>query len=111
MKSRSAARALFTLALCLAAASAARAQGGHTIRGKVRDAAGGNVAGLVVDLQSGNGVPVGQTTTNNEGDFFFGGLTDSSYTVSVRSADHAPASESVEFGRPTGPNSPGCGRS
>ncbi|MBV9928237.1 MAG: tetratricopeptide repeat protein [Acidobacteria bacterium] len=96
--------------LLLLAAPAAPAQSGHSIRGKVRDAAGGNVGGLIVDLQSGNGVPVGQTTTTSEGDFFFGGLSGTSYTVSVRAPDRAPASEMVSFVSEVGPNSPGESR-
>jgi Flp pilus assembly protein TadD len=99
------------LLLLLLAAPAAAAQAGHTIRGKVRDAAGGNVVGLVVELQSGNGVPVGQTTTNNEGDFFFAGLGGTSYTVTIRAPDRAPAAETVNFVREVGPDAPGESRS
>ena len=42
---------------------------------------------------------VEQTVTNNEGDFTFSGLTDTSYTVIVSAVDYNPASESVEFVR------------
>ena len=103
--------AIILLLLLLLAAPAASAQAGHTIRGKVRDAAGGRVAGLVVELQSGNGVPVGQTTTTSEGDFFFGGLSGTSYAVTVRAPDRAPATETIGFVREVGPNSPGESRS
>lgn len=85
----------------------ALAQQGHAVRGKVRDAAGNAVARVIVELQTGNGAPVGQTTTNNEGDFYFGGLTDAGYTVSVNSPDHQPASEAVQFSQPLSQNTPG----
>jgi len=107
-RTRSAARAALTLLLpLLLAPAAARAQQGHTIRGKVRDAAGNVMPRVLVDIQNANGAPVGQTTTGTEGDFAFTGLTDSSYTVIVRSPDHAPASETVEFARRVDENSPG----
>jgi cytochrome c-type biogenesis protein CcmH/NrfG len=79
---------------------------GHTIRGKVRNAAGVNVARTSVTLER-NGAMVEQTVTNNEGDFNFGGLTDNSYTVVVASPDYNTASESVEFVRSTSSNEPG----
>ncbi|HWS53234.1 MAG TPA: carboxypeptidase regulatory-like domain-containing protein [Pyrinomonadaceae bacterium] len=87
--------------------SPALAQQGHSVRGKVRDAAGNPVARAIVDLQTGNGTPVGQTVTNNEGDFHFGDLRDSTYTVSVNSPDHQPASEGVQFSQPVTDNTPG----
>lgn len=95
-------------ALCLLFASAAAlAQQGHTVRGKVRDAAGNPVARVIVDLQTGNGTPIGQTVTNNEGDFYFTDLFETGYTVSVNSPDYQPASEAVHFGRPVDANTPG----
>jgi tetratricopeptide (TPR) repeat protein len=89
------------------AASHARAQQGHSIRGKVRDASGNGVPRVIVELQAGTGATVGQTNTNNEGDFFFAGLVESSYTVVVRSPDHNPVSETVEFTRRVDENTPG----
>ncbi len=79
---------------------------GHTIRGKVRSAAGVNVARTSVTLER-NGALVEQTVTNNEGDFTFTGLTDTSYTVIVTAVDYNPASESVEFVRSAGLDQPG----
>lgn len=79
---------------------------GHTIRGKVRSAAGVNVARTSVTLER-NGAMVEQTVTNNEGDFTFSGLTDTSYTVIVAAVDYNPASESVEFVRSAGLDQPG----
>ena len=99
---------LFALiALSMLFAASARAQAGHNIRGKVRNAAGNSMARVIVDLQTGNGSPVNQTVTNNEGDFFFGELTDSAYVVSVNAPDYQPASEAVYFGRPLDQNTPG----
>jgi tetratricopeptide (TPR) repeat protein len=73
----------------------------------VRDSHGNNVPRVTVDLQTGTGGAVGQTTANNEGDFFFGGLNDISYVVVIRTADYAPASEAVEFANRAGPDAPG----
>jgi Tfp pilus assembly protein PilF len=88
-------------------ATPALAQGGNSIRGKVRDANGNNVPRITVDLHTGTGGQVDQTTTNNEGDFFFGGLTEISYVVAVHPADYAPVSESVEFTIRAGRDVPG----
>lgn len=79
---------------------------GHTIRGKVRNAAGVNVSRTSVALER-NGAMVEQTVTNNEGDFTFSGLTDTSYTVIVAAVDYNPASESVEFFRSAALDQPG----
>ena len=49
---------------------------------------------------------VEQTVTNNEGDFTFSGLTDTSYTVIVSAVDYNPASESVEFVRAAASDQP-----
>jgi len=95
------------LLLLLAAPAAARAQTGNGIRGKVRDSAGNSVPRVTVELQTGNGAPVNQTTANNEGDFFFGGLGNTSYIVVIRAADYQPASETVEFSNYAGRDSPG----
>jgi tetratricopeptide (TPR) repeat protein len=105
MKPRTFARLLSALALCLCAAAVARAQG-HTIRGKVRDAAGTNVSRATVQLEQ-NGAPVNQTVTNNEGDFTFAGLTATSYTVVVNAPGYNPASESVNFVREVSADSGG----
>lgn len=105
MKSRTFARLFFALALCLCAAATARSQG-HTIRGKVRDAAGANVSRASVQLEQ-NGTPVNQTVTNNEGDFAFTGLTATSYNVVVSAPGYNPASESVNFVREVSADSGG----
>ncbi|HKY29677.1 MAG TPA: tetratricopeptide repeat protein [Pyrinomonadaceae bacterium] len=79
---------------------------GHSIRGKVRNADGTSIRGATVVIER-NGATIDQTVTNNEGDFFFSGLTDTSYTLIASVADYNPGRESVEFVRPTGPTSPG----
>jgi Tfp pilus assembly protein PilF len=96
-----------TVLFVLLFAAPAFAQGGNSIRGKVRDTNGTNVPRITVDLHTGTGGQVDQTTTNNEGDFFFGGLTDISYVVAVHPADYAPVSEPVEFSIRAGRDVPG----
>jgi tetratricopeptide (TPR) repeat protein len=57
-----------------------------------------------------NGALVDQTVANNEGDFTFTGLTDTSYTILVSVPDYNTASESVEFVRSTAIDQPGESR-
>ncbi|MCA1628828.1 MAG: carboxypeptidase regulatory-like domain-containing protein [Acidobacteria bacterium] len=95
----------FAALLCASSSAEARAQG-HSIRGKVRNAAGSNVSRAIITLEK-NGAPVDQTVANNEGDFSFTGLTETSYTVVVSAPDYNPASESVDFVRPTNADSAG----
>lgn len=98
---------LIALALGLLCCSAVVAQAqGHTIRGKVRNAAGTNVAHATVTIEQ-NGAMVGQTVANGEGDFNFSGLMETSYTLVVTAPDYNPASESVEFVRTTNGNEMG----
>jgi len=85
----------------------ASAQQGNSIRGKVRNSSGANMSQVVVSIETGNGSPFGQTATNNEGDFFFGGLTETSYVLVISAPDYNPASEHVDFVNRTGPDSPG----
>jgi len=106
-RTRFAVRSLALSLLILVSAHAAFAQNGNSIRGKVRDSRGNNVPRVTVDLQTGNGAAVDQTTANNEGDFFFGGLIGISYVVVVRAADYMPASEAVEFVTRAGNDQPG----
>jgi tetratricopeptide (TPR) repeat protein len=96
----------FILILSLTAASSAAAQG-HSIRGKVRNSAGANMPQVTVNLESGTGAMINQTVTNNEGDFYFAGLSDNSYVLTVSAPDFDPASERVEFIRNINPNDPG----
>ncbi len=79
---------------------------GHTIRGKIRNSLGTNVGRVSVSLER-NGALIDQTVSNNEGDFTFTGLTDTSYTLVVSAPDYNPTSESVEFVRSTGSDQPG----
>ena len=93
----------FVLLGCFA--STAYAQG-HTIRGKIRNSLGTNVGRVSISLER-NGALIDQTVSNNEGDFTFTGLTDTSYTVVISAPDYNPTSESVEFVRDTSTNQPG----
>jgi Tfp pilus assembly protein PilF len=60
-----------------------------------------------VSLETGNGALINQTVTNNEGDFFFGGLSDTSYLVTASIPDYIPTAERVEFVRSVNANEPG----
>src|SRR5438128_11541376 len=95
MTRRSVAFAAFLLTL--ACSLHAAAQGGNRIRGKVQTSDGKPLVQAIVILGTGTGTPVGQTVTNNEGDFYFDSLTDTSYIVSVNQPDYPPASEHVDF--------------
>jgi tetratricopeptide (TPR) repeat protein len=106
-RTRFALRAFALSLLLLASAHAISAQNGNSIRGKVRDSRGNNIPRITVDLQTGNGAAVDQTTANNEGDFFFSGLIGISYVVVIRASGYALASEAVEFVNRAGGDSPG----
>ena len=94
------------LVLVTACATDALAQG-HTIRGKVRNSAGVNLARIMVSLEGGTGGMINQTVTNNEGDFTFVGLNDTSYLITISAPDYNPTSERVEFVRRVSENDPG----
>lgn len=96
----------FALLLFFTSADCASAQG-NNIRGKVRTAAGGNVASVTVTLESGNGAMISQTVTNNEGDFAFTGLDQTSYILVITAANYSPASERVDFYRAASLDNPG----
>jgi tetratricopeptide (TPR) repeat protein len=85
------------------------AQQGHTLRGKVRNIAGANIPNATVTLER-NGAMINQTVSNNEGDFYFSGLTDTSYEVLVSAAEYNPVRESVLYVRSVGPGDPGESR-
>ncbi len=88
----------------------ASAQQGNSIRGKVRNSSGVNMSQVIVSIETGNGSPFSQTATNNEGDFFFAGLTDTSYVLVISAPDYNPVSEHVDFVNRTGPDNPGESR-
>ncbi|MGI9068750.1 MAG: beta-sandwich domain-containing protein [Pyrinomonadaceae bacterium] len=97
---------LSSVIFCIVCAAEARGQG-HTIRGKIHNSAGTNLSGITVSLESGTGALINQTVTNNEGDFFFGGLNETSYTMTISAPDYNFASERVEFVRNVTANEPG----
>ena len=88
-------------------ASNANAQQGNSIRGKVRNSLGANLSQVIVTIETGNGAPFSQSATNNEGDFFFGGLTDTSYVLTISVPDYNPVTEHVDFVNRSGPDNPG----
>jgi Tfp pilus assembly protein PilF len=101
--------ALFSrlIVLLLVVSANTNAQQGHTIRGKVRNAMGVNLARITVDLQNAAVALVGQTVTNNEGDFSFGNLGETGYVVVVSAPDYNTVAERVDFVRRVGPDQPG----
>lgn len=98
--------ALATFCIILAITVAALPQG-NSIRGKVSNSAGRNLSQVVVQLETGNGQPINVTVTNNEGDFSFAGLTETSYIIVIREADYNPITEHVDFVRTVGADDPG----
>src|SRR5207237_7365031 len=88
----------------------ASARQGNSLCGKVRNSSGAHMSQVVVSIETGHGSPFGQTATNNEGDFFFGGLTETSYVLVISAPDYNPASEHVDFVNRTGPDNPGESR-
>ena len=70
---------------------------GNMIRGKVRDSSGRNMSQVIVQLETGNGQPINQTVTNNEGDFIFAGLSETSYIVVISAPDFDSVTEHVDF--------------
>ena len=89
----------------------ATAQQGHSIRGKVHNDLGVNLARVTINLETGTGSLISQTVTNNEGDFFFGGLGETSYVVVVSAPDYNPVSERIDFVRRVSADQPGETRS
>lgn len=94
------------LFLCFTYAGAA-AQQGNMIRGKVRSPSSTNTPLVTVELLTGTGSLINQTAANNEGDFFFTGLLDSSYIVVISAPDFDEVAEHVEFSNKAGADRPG----
>jgi hypothetical protein len=99
-------RAISGVMFCFVCVTCALAQG-HTIRGKVQDSSGVHIARITITLENGNGAVVSQTVTNNEGDFAFNGLGETSYVITISAADYNPAAEHVEFVRTANTDGPG----
>ena len=96
---------LIACVVCIALAG----QQGNIIWGKVRNASGRNMSQVIVQLETGNGQPINQTVTNNEGDFIFAGLTNTSYIVVISAPDFNGVSEHVEFVRNVTPDNAAAG--
>jgi tetratricopeptide (TPR) repeat protein len=65
------------------------------------------IPNVIIVIESSTGIPIGQTVTNNEGDFAFSNLSESTYIVTVKEPDYLPASENVNFGTEAGGDRPG----
>ncbi|HEV8484462.1 MAG TPA: tetratricopeptide repeat protein [Blastocatellia bacterium] len=98
-------RSLLLTAVCctslVAALVRAQSSEGTTIIGKVRTENGRAVPNVIVELQTGNGQPITQMATTNEGDFAFSGLSGASFYLVVNDPGHQPLSERVELTRLT----------
>jgi cytochrome c-type biogenesis protein CcmH/NrfG len=94
------------LVLCFTVSASTRQQG-NSITGKVRNSAGKNLSQVIVELETGNGQPANTTVTNNEGDFYFSGLTSTSYIIVIRHLEYEPFSEHVDFVNTVGADDPG----
>jgi len=88
-----------SLLLGLAIVCNGQSSTGNTILGKIRTQSGQTIANILVELQSGNGVPIGQTVTSNEGDYAFSGLAGGSFTITVNDSQYDSFAERVEFTR------------
>jgi len=62
---------------------------------------------MIIELETGNGQPANTTVTNNEGDFYFSGLTGTSYIIVIRHPEYEPVNEHVDFVRTVGPDEAG----
>jgi len=107
MKKSAAAMIVNLITLLIIGVATASAQQGHTIRGKVRNDAGVNLPRVTVDLETGNGSLINQTVTNNEGDFSFSGLGETSYVVVASAPDYNSVSERIDFVRRVSADQPG----
>lgn len=94
------------LMTCIASIALARPQG-NVIRGKVRDSSGRNMSQVIIQLETGNGQQINQTVTNNEGDFIFAGLSETSYIIVISAPDFNAVNEHVDFVRTVTPDSVG----
>jgi tetratricopeptide (TPR) repeat protein len=72
---------------------------GNTISGKVRRPAGQPAANQLIQLETGNGVPIAQTVSGNEGDFAFSGLEGATFVIVVNDPHYQPVAERIEFAR------------
>lgn len=98
--------AVLMLMTCVASSALARPQG-NVIHGKVRGPSGRNMSQIIVQLETGNGQQINQALTNNEGDFIFTGLTETSYIIVISTPEFNEVNEHVDFVRTVGPDDPG----
>jgi tetratricopeptide (TPR) repeat protein len=91
--------AVMLLGELIAANAHPQAITGNTIAGKVRASTGQAAANLLIQLETGNGVPITQTVTGNEGDYTFSGLEGATFIVMVNDPHYQPVAERVEFAR------------
>ena len=85
--------------LLLATLASGQSIVGNTITGKARRQTGQPAANVLIQLETGNGIPITQTVTGNEGDFAFSGLEGATFTLIVNDPQYQHISERVEFQR------------
>jgi hypothetical protein len=100
------AAALVALALAASTARVA-AQSGNSVKGKLMTEGGKAAASVIVSCENATGTLVGQTATNNEGDFYFSGLGGGTYFILVGEVAYEPVRERVEFTVEPGEDRPG----
>jgi tetratricopeptide (TPR) repeat protein len=91
--------AVFAFFLLCAAAAGAQAISGNTIAGKVRLPAGHPASNLLIQLETGNGIPISQTVTSAEGDYAFSGLEGATFVLVIDQPQYQQIRERVEFQR------------
>ncbi len=95
--------AITAVLVLVPAATSVHAQQGNVLRGKVQVAPGKPLSNVIVELESGSGIPASQATTSAEGDFTFPNLFDTAYIIVIREPDFQPVREEVNFAvRPDG---------
>src|SRR5262250_2200854 len=97
MRYRKVIRHVLLLAAAIITFCASAQAQGNSIRGKVRNASGQNVSQLIVHLETGNGSPINVVATNNEGDFSFAGLAETSYNIIISSPEFEEVKEHIDF--------------
>lgn len=89
------------LALTLTDASAQQQQQqpsrGRSVRGHARYSSGGNVAWIIVRLLSAKNHAITVSVTNYEGEFQFGDLAETSYTIVLTAPGHQIVTERVDL--------------
>jgi Carboxypeptidase regulatory-like domain/Tetratricopeptide repeat len=89
--------ACFVLAVSCANSTCAQNERRH-IEGKVFDASTGQPApSIIVTLESGEGLRIGEVASTSEGDFSFNSLATGVFTVAISTQDYEPVSQTFDL--------------